>query len=93
MTVDSVQALLDLAENCRLDSYSLGLAVSLTADLDLSGAEFESIPYFAGTFLGNGHTIKGLNLTAAGSAQGLFRYLAKEAVVENLHLQGEVLYP
>ena len=90
VTVDSVQALLDLAENCRLDSYSLGLTVSLTADLDLSGAEFESIPYFAGTFLGNGHTIKGLNLTAAGSAQGLFRYLAKEAVVEQLHLQGSV---
>ena len=90
VTIASVQELLDLAENCRLDSYSRGLTVSLEADLDLSGAAFESIPYFAGTFLGNGHTIKGLNLSAAGSAQGLFRYLAKGALVEQLHLQGNV---
>lgn len=90
VTISSVSELLEFAENCRLDSYSRGLTVSLTADLDLSGAEFESIPYFAGTFLGNGHTIKGLKLTAAGSVQGLFRYVAKGAVVEQLQVQGNV---
>ena len=45
VTIASVQELLDLAENCRLDSYSRGLTVSLEADLDLSGAakdRFES---------------------------------------------------
>ena len=90
VTIGSVEELLAFAENCRLDSYSRGLTVSLTADLDLSDADFESIPYFAGAFLGNGHTIKGLKLTANGSVQGLFRYVAKGASVEGLQVQGDV---
>lgn len=90
VTISSVEELLKFAENCRLDSYSRGLTVSLSADLDLTDAGFESIPWFAGTFMGNGHTIKGLDLTAAGSVVGLFRYVAEGAVVEQLHVLGIV---
>lgn len=90
VTIGSVSELLEFSENCRLDSYSRGLTVSLTADLDLSGVDFESIPYFAGTFWGNGYTIKGLHLTEAGSVQGLFRYVAEGATVERLQVQGTV---
>jgi len=79
-----------LAENCRLDSYSENLVVSLKADLDLEGSDFEGIPIFSGRFEGNGHTIRGLNLTHEGSVQGFFRYLTESAVVNDLHLEGTV---
>lgn len=79
-----------LAENCRLDSYSENLVVSLEADLDLNGRAFAGIPIFCGRFEGNGHTIRGLYLTKEGSQQGFFRYLTESAVVHDLHLQGEI---
>lgn len=81
---------LQFVQNCRIDSYSKGLTVLLKADLDLSGYAFESIPIFCGTFRGNSHTIQGVTLTAAGSAQGLFRYLTQEAVVTGLTVKGEI---
>lgn len=90
LKISTVSQFLTFAEKCRLDSYSAGLVVSLEKDLDLSNAEFESIPIFCGTFLGNNHTIKGLKLEKDGSVQGLFRYLTKTAVVERLTVQGEV---
>ena len=84
------QGILDLVENCRLDSYSKDILVTLERDLDFTGVEFESIPIFSGTFDGKGHTISGLSLSADGSAQGLFRYLTEGAVVQNLHLEGRI---
>lgn len=90
LTVATAQDLLTLVENCRLDSYSLGLTVSLEADIDLSGREFEPIPIFSGSFLGNGHTVSGLKITGDGSDVGLFRYLTETAVVSDLYVRGEV---
>lgn len=82
---------LEFAEKCRLDSFSFDLTVSLEADLDLGGVEFAGIPVFCGTFLGNGHSIRGLVLKNSGSYRGLFRYLTKSALVENLHIEGLIL--
>ena len=81
---------LAFAESCRLDSYSKELTVSLEADIDLEGIDFSGIPIFCGTFLGNGHTISGLNITGKGSEQGLFRYLTQAAVVKDLNVTGIV---
>lgn len=86
-TVDQLEA---LARDCRLDSWSSGRTVVLTADLDLGGSAFAGIPTFGGTLEGGGHTLSGLSLTSEGSVQGLFRYLQKDAVVEDLHLSGTV---
>ena len=52
---------LAFAENCRLDSYSLGLVVTLKRSIDLEGIDFSGIPTFSGIFAGNGHTISGLH--------------------------------
>ena len=90
ITIASPAALLALAENCRLDTYSRNLVVYLAGDLDLSGMAFESIPIFSGTFDGRGHTISGLSVTADGSVQGLFRYLTGEAVVRDLSIMGQI---
>ena len=90
VTIFNLQSLEKLAQNCRLDSYSKDLVVSLEADLDLEGSDFAGIPIFCGRFEGNGHTIRGLHLTDAGSAQGFFRYLTDTAAVVDLNLEGMV---
>lgn len=82
---------LEFTERCRLDSFSFDLVVSLEKDIDLADVEFAGVPIFCGTFRGNGHTIRGLDLKGEGSYQGLFRYLAKTARVENLHIAGQLL--
>lgn len=90
ITISSAEDLLDLAKRCSLDTWSRGKTVRLTADLDLEGREFTPIPTFGGTFLGQGHSITNLHITAAGSNMGLFRYLQEGAVVQDLNVTGSV---
>ena len=82
--------LIQLAENCRLDSWSRDKTVYLDADIVLSGTGFEGIPSFGGRWEGQGHTISGLNLTVDGSVQGLFRYIQTEGMVRETTLTGIV---
>ena len=77
------------ARACSLDSYSDGLYVTLSADIELSGA-FEPVPIFRGTFDGNGHTISGLGINADGSYIGLFRFIERGAVVKDLSVKGTI---
>ena len=88
LEIGSAEELLRFAENCRIDSYSSGLSVQLTADIELSGEEFPGIPIFCGSFDGQGHTVSGLEIRQEGSYQGFFRYLTAEAQVRNLTLKG-----
>lgn len=90
LTISSRREFLEFAENCRLDKFSDNLMVSLEADIDLTGIEFEGVPIFCGMFEGNHHTISGLNITRDGSAKGLFRYLTEDAVVQNLSVKGHL---
>ena len=90
IAIMTVKGLEKLAEDCRLDSYSEHLVVSLLTDLDLTDSDFQGIPIFCGKFEGNGHKIRGLNVTREGSSQGFFRYLTKSAEVQDLHLEGSV---
>lgn len=90
VTISSEEDLRAFAKSCALDTWSQGRTVRLTADLDLMGAEFAPIPTFGGTFLGQGHTISGLHISAAGSVQGLFRYVQPSGVVQDLTVQGTV---
>lgn len=90
VVIDSVEGFLNFAENCRLDSYSEGLTVELSCDLDLTGRAFSGIPTFGGTFYGNGCTISGLSIRAEGSHQGLFRYVRSTASIQDLTIQGRI---
>ena len=91
LEIGSEEEFLTFAENCRLDAYSKFLHVELTADIDLTGMEFQAIPIFLGYFDGNGHIIKGLLIEQEGSVQGLFRYVETGAVVRNLNVEGQVI--
>ena len=88
--VSCEQDLLDLAANCKLNSYSLGKTVELTADIQVYSPNFNGIPFFNGTFHGNGHTISGISISGKGSNQGFFRYLGNQALVSDLNISGAV---
>ena len=88
--ISGLDAFLEFAENCRLDSYSKDKHFLLTTDIDLTGTDFDGIPIFCGTFDGGYHTITGLNVDASGSDKGLFRQLSSTAVVKCLNVEGKV---
>lgn len=88
--ISNAQDLERFAQECRNDWYSYGKVFSLTADIDLTGMDFQGIPYFNGTLKGNGHTISGFSLSRKGSDYGFFRYLGKNAVVGDLIVEGTV---
>ena len=88
--IASAEDFLTFAAGCAEESYSLGRVFELTQDLDLTGSGFEPVPYFAGTFLGNGHSIRGLEVTAAGSRMGLFRRTGPQAEINSLWVLGAV---
>ena len=46
----TAEDLINLSQNCTLDSWSQGKAVYLEADIDLTGVDFTPIPTFGGTF-------------------------------------------
>lgn len=88
VTIATVQDFVDFSRQCTRDTWSQGLTVELTADLDLSGANFTPVPIFQGVFHGNGHTISGISFSDKGSKVGLFRTLTQSAQVENLTVEG-----
>lgn len=88
VTLATAQDFADFSKQCTRDTWSQGLTVELTADLDLSGSDFTPVPIFQGTFHGNGHTISGLSFDKKGSKVGLFRTLTASAVVEDLTVEG-----
>lgn len=81
---------LAFADNCHIDSWSLNRRIVLKEDIDLSGMEAPVIPVFAGTFDGEGHTISGFQCVGSGYIVGLFRYIQKDGLVENVTLKGNV---
>src|SRR5699024_5013260 len=86
----TAEDLINLSQNCTLDSWSQGKAVYLEADIDLTGVDFTPIPTFGGTFEGQGHTISGLFLTGSGNVRGLFRYIQPAGTVRDLHVSGAI---
>lgn len=90
LVISTAEEFLAFAENCRLDSYSKGLTVQLTADIDLTGMDFQGIPIFSGSFDAAEHTVSGVSITASGSNMGFFRYVAEGATIRGLQVSGTV---
>lgn len=89
IAVSTEEDLRQLAEECSLDVWSRDKYVKLENDIAL-GEGGLMIPSFGGIFDGGGHTVSGLEITAAGSAVGLFRYVQAQGVVRNLTVSGRV---
>ena len=65
--IKNLEDLQAFSRNCWLDTWSLNKKVYLEEDITVSSSEFVPIPTFGGTFLGEGHKITNLHITAAGS--------------------------
>lgn len=88
VNISSAEEFMRFAENCSLDEWSRGKTVTLTADIDLSGTDFDPVPIFGGTFDGAGYTISGVRIDDHGSHQGLFRYIENTALITDLNVSG-----
>ncbi len=88
--ISNVDEFKDFSRNCWLDTWSQNKKVYLTADIDLAGQNFVSIPTFGGYFDGQGHTISGFSVWKPISYVGLFNYTQESAVIANLRVEGTV---
>ena len=86
--IGTQQELVEFAERCASDTYSKGLTVLLTSDIDAGGLAI-SIPVFYGTFDGQGYHIYSLSLTDSASDYGLFSRVETGAVVRSLSVKGD----
>lgn len=89
--IKDAEDLMELAQLCRLDTWSVGKRVILQADISLHDVSFLPIPSFGGIFDGNGHTISGLHLTASVTPAGLFGELQMTGVIKDLTVSGTVI--
>lgn len=90
ISISNKEEFLKYVQRCQDDYYSYGRIFNLQNDIDLSGSSFDGIPYFAGTFNGNGHTVSGLKISREGSDYGFFRYVGKTGRVKDLTVSGSV---
>ena len=78
------------ASQCYIDAWSKNKYVSLRADIDLSGTQMKLVPVFNGVFDGVGHTISGFDYMGDGYVVGLFRYVGRDGLIQNLTVKGTV---
>ena len=88
--IGTAEEFVDFAAKCYIDSWSRNKYVSLKADIDLTGVDFQVIPVFNGIFDGVGHTISGLDYLGDGYVVGLFRYVESQGTIQNLTLKGNI---
>ena len=89
--IKSIDDLIQLEKDCRLDSWSRDKNIVLESDIVLDGSDFKFIPIFGGIFDGQGHTISGLTVTGSDSYTGLFCVTQESAVIRDLKVQGSLL--
>ena len=90
-TVTSAEGLKNIAKLVN-EQWNLGINITLTADIDLSGTNWTPIGIdynhrYAGTFDGGGHTITGLTVTTSDQYAGLFGYIGSGGKVKNVTLE------
>ena len=90
ISISTAEDLVRFAQNCAMDSWSKDKTVVLQQDISLEGVAWEPIPSFSGTFRGNGHEIRDLELEGAYSPAGLFAVVEEGAVIDSLSVQGWV---
>lgn len=88
--ISTAEEFASFAAKCYIDSWSRNKYVSLKADIDLTGVDFQVIPVFNGIFDGVGHTISGLDYLGDGYVVGLFRYVESQGMIQNLTLKGAI---
>ena len=82
--------LINLANNCKMDTWSVDKRVILENDISFRGREFYGIPTFGGIFDGQGHEISDISIDRGVSYSGFFGVAQKTAVIRDLKISGMV---
>ena len=90
-TVTSAEGLKNIAKLVN-EQWNLGINITLTADINLSGIDWTPIGIdynhqYTGTFNGGGHTITGLTVTGSDQYAGLFGRIGSGGTVKNVTLK------
>ncbi len=90
-TVTSAEGLKNIAKLVN-EQWNLGINITLTADINLSGIDWTPIGIdynhrYTGTFDGGGHTITGLTVTTSDQYVGLFGYIGSGGTVKDVTLE------
>ena len=90
-TVTSAEGLKNIAKLVN-EEWKLGINITLTADINLSGIDWTPIGIdynhqYTGTFNGGGHTITGLAVTGSDQYAGLFGRIGSGGTVKNVTLK------
>ena len=90
-TVTTAEGLKNLAKLVN-EQRNLGINITLTSDIDLSGIDWTPIGIdynhrYTGTFDGGGHTITGLTVTGSDQYAGLFGRIGTGGKVMNVTLE------
>ena len=90
-TVTSAEDLKNIAKLVN-EQWNLGINITLTSDIDLSGIDWTPIGIdynhrYTGTFDGGGHTITGLTVTGSDQYVGLFGHIGSGGKVMNVVLE------
>lgn len=92
--ISTAEQLAGLAQLVNGGTNFSGKTIKLTADIDLGNRAWTPIGddgwIFGGTFDGQGHTIVGLYINNSSQNQGLFGYVDRSAIVQNLIVTGSV---
>ncbi len=88
--ISSADDLIKLADDCKLDIWSVNKKVVLTQDISLIGKNFKGIPTFGGIFDGQGHTISDSYIENGISYTGLFCNVQETGIIQNLNVHGAV---
>lgn len=75
-------------QKCKYDAWSEDKFVVLDDNIDFSMKEFTPVPYFAGVFEGNGHTLNKVAYIGDESYIGVFSRTAPTAEIRNLNAIG-----
>lgn len=88
--ISDVKDMMELAEDCIDDDWSIGKTFVLSNDIDMTDAKFYGIPTFGGTFYGQGYTIYGITMEQESSVVGVFRYTQMTAVIDGLNIDATI---
>ncbi|MBO4267456.1 MAG: hypothetical protein J5910_09760 [Lachnospiraceae bacterium] len=78
----------DFARKCSYDTWSEDKYVRLTDNIDFNMKDFMPVPYFAGVFDGEGHTLNRAAFTDEENYTGVFSKTAPTAVIRSVNVIG-----
>lgn len=80
----------ELADKCAIDSYSEEKTAILKNDIDVSGVDFNGIPYYNGIIDGCGYTIRGIDIDVLTPERGFIGTVGEKGLIRNLNIEASI---